>query len=333
MSFLKKGISPIKPVAGAAPKAPAPMKSPVKPIGVKAPAGIKPIAPKSVKPVVPPAPVAEPEPEVIETAKEEVVEVKTPTPVVKPKIKVNNAEEVKTKEEPLQEEKPVAKATAKEKAVDEEEPKKEEVAVEAKEPEEKKEEVKEEKTVKKTRSRKSSASKKETAEPVEVDIPRNEIEYEEIISNVLVISAGESWEENTAEVLSKLKSIVIEADMNPATLRQAQADLVQLKDAILPEYIKAKSVLDAAETKLDLVKTLNAGVGSTADERKANAIRACMAYSENGYTINLFELVDIAKGQVIFYKDVIDQLEFKRGALITMNGALKLDKDAVGTHI
>ena len=161
---------------------------------------------------------------------------------------------------------------------------------------------------------------------------RSQIPYEEVLSAVIISSAGKEWDMQVAELTQALKAITIEPDMNSATMKYAMADLVALKDAIFHEYTLSKTVLEGTERKIDMVKTLNAK-GSSSDERKLNSAKACIAYQEDGIAINLYELLDVASAKFNFYSELMKQIEFKAKSLITMNGALKLEKDALGSQL
>ena len=158
---------------------------------------------------------------------------------------------------------------------------------------------------------------------------RTEMPYEEVLATIIISSAGNDWDKQVAELTQALKAIAIEPDMNTATMKHAMADLVTLKDTIFHEYTLSKTILEATERKIDMVKGLNAK-GSSADERKLNSLRACVAYQQDGITINLYELLDVATAKFNFYNELMRQIEFKAKSLITMNGALKLEKDALG---
>lgn len=158
---------------------------------------------------------------------------------------------------------------------------------------------------------------------------RSEVPYEEVMATIIISSAGSDWDKQVAELTASLKGIAIEPDMNTATMKHAMAELVTLKDTIFSEYTLSKTILEATERKIDMVKGLNAK-GSSADERKLNSLRACVAYEQDGMTINLYELLDVATAKYNFYNELMRQIEFKAKSLITMNGALKLEKDALG---
>lgn len=294
-------IQPIKPVSQVKPQPIKPVAQPARKDGPILPGGglIKPVKPKT------------------EEKEKEVKEEKltlNPTPAAEETV-VEKKETVEAKKEEVKD-KPVVVVETKEEV-------KEEVK------EEKKEETPKE-TKKKT-TRRSTKKKEETeTEFVPEEIPtKNAEEYNEIIASTIIYSAGADWDKQVSELNEQLKSIVIEPDMNTATMKQAMSDLVKLKDVIFSEYTLSKTILEAAERKIDLVKGLNAK-GSSADERKLNSLKACVEYKEGDLTINLFELFDVASVKFNFYESLMKQIDFKAKSLITMNGALKLEKEALG---
>lgn len=168
---------------------------------------------------------------------------------------------------------------------------------------------------------------KETTEFTPTLLPqRSTVDYEELIANLVITSLGEEWDKMVEQIRMQLKSIQITPDMNSATMKQSTADLAALRDEIFYEATQAKTTFEGVLSKIDVVKGLNTK-GSSPDERKLNGLRACVHYSENGYEINLYELLEVARVKHNFFSETMKQIEYKKNALITMNGALKLEKD------
>lgn len=322
-----KPIAPVKPAIKPIAKAPI---APVKPgVAVNKPA-VKPV----VKPIVKPQVKEEVEPKTEETTAVEEVVTLSPSPVQDDVAEVVQEPVVEetvgnTTEESLddttQEAEP--KTVTEDKEEDDEEMKN-------LSPQQKAAITRKRNAAAKNRKQALEQHKEEvvatSSEYIPEKVPaRSEMPYEEVISTVIISSAGQEWDAQVAELTSSLKAIAIEPDMNTATMKQAMADLVTLKDIIFSEYTLSKTILEATERKIDMVKGLNAK-GSSADERKLNSLRACVAYEQDGININLFELLDVASAKHNFYNELMKQIEFKAKSLITMNGALKLEKDALG---
>lgn len=184
-----------------------------------------------------------------------------------------------------------------------------------------------------TANAKESNVNKKASSLQEVEITllpeRSKVEYEELIANLVISSLGEEWDKMVEEVRCKLKSIQITPDMNTATMKEASADLATLRDELFYDASQARTIFEGVVAKIDVVKGLNTK-GSSPDERKLNGLKACVHYTENGYTVNLYELLEAARVKHNFYTDVMKQIDYKRGALITMNGALKIEKDTLG---
>lgn len=180
-------------------------------------------------------------------------------------------------------------------------------------------------------TKESNSNKKVSSQEVEITLlpERSKVEYEELIANLVISSLGEEWDKMVEEVRCKLKSIQITPDMNTATMKEASADLATLRDELFYDASQARTIFEGVVAKIDVVKGLNTK-GSSPDERKLNGLKACVHYTENGYTVNLYELLEAARVKHNFYTDVMKQIDYKRGALITMNGALKIEKDTLG---
>ena len=180
-------------------------------------------------------------------------------------------------------------------------------------------------------TKESNSNKKISSQEIEITLlpERSKVEYEELIANLVISSLGEEWDKMVEEVRCKLKSIQITPDMNTATMKEASADLATLRDELFYDASQARTIFEGIVSKIDVVKGLNTK-GSSPDERKLNGLKACVHYTESGYTVNLYELLEAARVKHNFYTDVMKQIDYKRGALITMNGALKIEKDTLG---
>lgn len=367
MSFLGKGIKPgVAPVIGK-PAAPKPVIGGIKPVvgikpGIKP--AIKPVTKEKENEEVTPVPVEAEENKIsIAPKAASAPSIKLPTvkaPSIKPVEEAEGIKEevIEEKEEVTQEAVETAEETKEEsiqetmEAVEEKHPR--EIAIEQAKKEElvygeytieewnamspqkrgsitraKTKEAKAKREAGKTAG-KESTTKTQTKEPVEF-VPtllpqRSSVDYEELIANLVITSLGEEWDKMVDQVRVQLKSIQITPDMNSATMKQATADLAALRDEIYYEATQAKTTFEGVTSKIEVVKGLNTK-GASAEERKLNGLRACVHYSEGGYDINLFELLEVARVKYNFYSETMKQIEYKKNALITMNGALKLEKD------
>ncbi|MCY7866005.1 hypothetical protein P8918_12730 [Bacillus spizizenii] len=263
-----------------------------------------------------------------ETAAAPAKEKKTPAKREKaPEKKEESKEEVKEeakKEKPKKEE--VPEKDSKEKA-------------EAKE-EEKKEAYEKAETKKKpTSSSKSSNKKKTTAakqgdteDEIPTDIPTTTVSFNEAVVSITSPFVDEEWNEFKQEVQEELSAIQITDDMNTGTLKIVISELSILREKIWFSYQESKNLYEHLSSKdpeglIERVKRINLGKGNNDMERKKAGIMACMKYSTEAGDINLFEVLDETRMRYNFLKSVIDSIKYKTDVLITMNGALKLEKD------
>lgn len=287
-----------------------PGKIPGKPPVGKPPVGMPPIG----KPPVGKPPVVGKVPPVPTPVKEEKIE------EVKEVTEVNSVTETKEVENtPI--DTPVVK----------EETKIEETVTEEK-VEEKKEEKKEEPkaTTKGKRKGKAASTKKAkettTTEPTEAfEIPTTEMSYGECVEKINSRFVEKEWEERKAKIENEYVEIHIRNDMNKMQINGLLDEIDRLRDSIVFIYTDTKTLYDKLSTKddglIDIVKKMNA-VGSNAEERKINSIKAAMQHDG----INLYELLDETRSRYYFLKAIMDSLEFKKGILLTMLSSKKSEK-------
>lgn len=252
------------------------------------------------------------EKEVVETVenKEEVVEAKD--------------EEIK-QEEPAQEVKEEEKEQVKEDVKEEEEVKKEEP-----------QETEKSEAAPKRRGRKKNTKNDEVKQEEKV-VETNEQPLKETckdfdeMEGVLTATFNDpKWEALKEEIIESNNKIVIETDMNSATLKMAISDLNKLRDRILVLYYRHQTNLqnlisDKPEGLIERTKRLNA-IGSNDNERRRSGILACMQYDFNGQTINLFELLEQTRERYNFLKTIMDSIDHKCKTLITMNSAILMEQ-------
>ena len=118
-------------------------------------------------------------------------------------------------------------------------------------------------------------------------------------------------------------------DMGTSHLKQAISSLNELRDAVWPHYIKAKTMFENLTDKEDglliRIRKLHS-VGSNDAERKNNAALAVMTYKIEDKNVNLYEVLDASRERYNFLKMLMDSIQYKSNAIITMLGNLKLEK-------
>lgn len=180
---------------------------------------------------------------------------------------------------------------------------------------------------------------KAKAEPVEkvdgfvMDIPTTSISYAEAIESVTSPFVDPDWEIYKENVQNDLNEIVIEDDMNPATLKSAVSKLTRIRNRVWNDFQSTKSQYELLASKepeglIERVKRTNLGDATNDMQRKKAGVEACMNYTDkSGNIINLYELLDETRARYNFLKAVMDSVEYKRSVLVTMNGALKIESN------
>jgi hypothetical protein len=285
--------------------------------------------------------------EVKEVAKEEVKIENAPKSEKRAeKEQVNTKAKDKPKEAPKQAE----KAPKEEKEAEPAEATEEEVIEKAEETkeaekEEKKEPAKkpESKTTTKVNSKKKPAAKtnnkkkaeEKTNDVVDItDIPTTNMSFAEAISQITSPFVDEEWEEFKKEVQDELSAIVITDDLNPGTLKITISELSILREKIWFSYQEIKTLFESLSSKdpeglIERIKRVNLGAGNNDMERRKAGVMACMNYPTDAGEINLYEVLDETRSRFNFLKSVLDSIQYKTDVLITMNGALKLEKDHI----
>lgn len=268
--------------------------------------------------------------QIVEPAKEETIEAKI--------------EEDSVKETENQEEQVASEENSKEVTVEEDS---KEVAVEEEAKEEVKQKVVEEQPKKKRTRRKKAEIEADKAN--QVSESNEETDSESIVENysdsdhitdyetaVNAISSqivDPEWEELKQDLAESVNAINITADINVAGVKNALADLNSVYQKAWYEFQAVKTKYNELAGKepdglIRQVKRLN-GTGNNAESRERAGILACKNYKPNGSdeVVDLYSLFSIVSERYIFLEAVINNIEFKRNLLITMNGLLKLEND------
>ena len=268
--------------------------------------------------------------QIIKPAKEETIEAK---------IEEDSVKETENQEEPVASEENSKEVTV------EEDSKEEAVEEEAKE--EAKQKVVEEQPKKKRTRRKKAEIEADKAN--QVSESNEETDSESIVENysdsdhitdyetaVNAISSqivDPEWEELKQDLAESVNAINITADINVAGVKNALADLNSVYQKAWYEFQAVKTKYNELAGKepdglIRQIKRLN-GTGNNAESRERAGILACKNYKPNGSdeVVDLYSLFSIVSERYIFLEAVINNIEFKRNLLITMNGLLKLEND------
>lgn len=191
----------------------------------------------------------------------------------------------------------------------------------------------------KPQAQKAATIGDETSETVYVDSPTTRVSYAEAVDAIRSGFVDPEWNGFQDEIEEELASIQINDDMHPGTLKAAIADLSKLRQRIWSPYQSTKTLFEQLSLKepeglIERVKKISLGDGSNDLQRKKAGVEACINYIDprSGNAINLYELLDETRMRYNFLRATMDSIQFKTNVLITMNGALKLEKDHVGSE-
>lgn len=266
-----------------------------------------------------------------EAPKKKIMPLKKKTIETKPadeEVKTTTEEEVDTKEE--------TKVTEEPEVTPEAEKEKPEAPKEEAKKEEKKTTKKPTPSVKKSAKKPVATTKKKESEEdfVAIDMPTTKMSFGDAVMKITSPFVDEEWEEFKEEVKEELNNIVIDNDMNPGTLKVTISELSILREKIWFSLQETKDLFDRLGSKdpeglIERIKRVNLGSGNNDMERRRAGVVACMKYETDSGEINLYEVLDETRTRYTFLKSVMDSIGYKTNTLITMNGALKLEKDHV----
>lgn len=185
---------------------------------------------------------------------------------------------------------------------------------------------------KKTAEKESSGDTAEDEDDL-VEIPKTDMSFEEAAAYLATPFDKEAWKELETEILEDMSSINIEQDINPGTLKIVLAQINMVHDKIRGPLYESKSLIDNLSNKdeglISVIKSINIGIGANESERKKCGNIAVMNYTPQGSdkSINLYDVLAEAKAKHSFLRGIMDSLEFKQRILVTVGGALKLEKE------
>lgn len=216
-----------------------------------------------------------------------------------------------------------------------EEPNEISIEEESKEEEPVEKEIKVEEKPKK-KSRKKAAAK-ETAEtnniatitvPVVDESKRISIEEMDLVMRPIVAPTTELWEQEKKDVLEALDNIKVEQDMTMTQVKNALAELDELRFEILPKQHDAETMYDGTKQNYDTVKAIaiSNGTATNAEGRKAEGILACQNYvTPSGEVVDLHQYMLLIEERNKFYQKIVDGINFKKYSLVNYNNALKIE--------
>lgn len=199
--------------------------------------------------------------------------------------------------------------------------------------EETKEEAPKKTSKKKATKKKTTTADKENAGIVltvpEVDeSKRISIEEMDAVMRPIVAPTTELWEKEKQDVLTALDNIKVEQDMTMAQVKNALAELDNLKFEVLPKCHDAETLYDGTKKNYETVKALaiSRGSASNAEARKAEGILACQNYvTPTGAVVDLNQYMLLIEERNKFYQKIVEGINFKKYSLVNYNTALKIE--------
>ena len=206
----------------------------------------------------------------------------------------------------------------------------EEVVEQVVEEPEVKEEVKEEKAKTKKASKKAKAKKeepKEETQEVQEQLPQMSLQDSiDAMADSVNITTDE-WEEAKQEIEDKLKSLTIDPDMNPSSMKHLIGDLDDLMTELRFRLVEVEGQVEFINARVDFIRSTNSK-GSNAEERKANAFLALTNYKKNPddtEVINLIQYQIFMNNKLNFLNKSIETVRDRRQLLITFNSCMKIE--------
>ena len=192
------------------------------------------------------------------------------------------------------------------------------------------EEVKEEKTKAKKASKKAKAKKeepKEEVQEVQEQLPQMSLQDSiDAMADSVNITTDE-WEEAKQEIEDKLKSLTIDPDMNPSSMKHLIGDLDDLMTELRFRLVEVEGQVEFINARVDFIRSTNSK-GSNAEERKANAFLALTNYKKNPddtEVINLIQYQIFMNNKLNFLNKSIETVRDRRQLLITFNSCMKIE--------
>ena len=211
----------------------------------------------------------------------------------------------------------------------ESEPEVEEKIEESVQEEEKKEEPpkrgRKKRTVKKTEDSEADAEEK----PKEFEnIPfEEEVNIDNFIDKVIPRPApSEKWDTMVQEIEEALDRIKIDEKINEGSIRVMLPILNNIYSRVRPLKGDIEEMSSYIKERISQQKLLNS-TGSNAEERNRNAMLSCLNYKVKGQraTINLYDSQFVNNLRKSWVLNILDQIEFKRGCLLSYLSILKME--------
>lgn len=163
------------------------------------------------------------------------------------------------------------------------------------------------------------------------------VSFSEALNEFASFSGDADWIEYKNDIEKAYEAIEITSDINSAMLVGIINQLSNLRDRIWNQHQYYKNQYDQLSSKepegvIERFKRINVNESANNDmARKKAGIAACMNYkTDNGETINLYDLLDEVRARYYFLNAIMSNIEFKKNLLITISSALKIENSLAG---
>ena len=134
------------------------------------------------------------------------------------------------------------------------------------------------------------------------------------------------FEDMIEDFSTRIKDVRIESDMNLGVFKVAQTELVNLRDEVALEHSKTAYALESAAAMVKKITDKNIGIGSSADERRANVAKALANAVVDGVNIDITFCHSVAKLREQAINHLLERIDAKLKACITMSAVLKMEQ-------
>jgi hypothetical protein len=137
----------------------------------------------------------------------------------------------------------------------------------------------------------------------------------------------QEWEAKKLDWATRVKQIVIPVDISAGMVKKLNADIDNLYTDIRLEYAALRADKEAIDKRIYVIEKKASALGRNDQDRKANGVSAVEAFeTQEGETVNLWQIYDDIVEQYEFVSSVIDILDTKHNRLVLTSGILKLER-------
>lgn len=187
----------------------------------------------------------------------------------------------------------------------------------------------EKKPARKTRKPRTKKSKDTASDDISSELDNvvdDAHDYDTMSQVITEHYTTKDFEDMIEDFSTRIKDVRIESDMNLGVFKVAQTELVNLRDEVALEHSKAAYALESAAAMVKKITDKNIGIGSSADERRANVAKALANAVVDGVNIDITFCHSVAKLREQAISHLLERIDAKLKACITMSAVLKMEQ-------